>query len=330
MIFSKEKWNNSEEISAFIPSSASLGYDKMKSSLQSAETMFITKLIGEELTNKIDLFYENGVNDNKELWTKLLSLSQRAVAYLAMWYDFDALNLRITDQGFQRQESDTFKGAYKYQEENMKRTFKNRGFNCLDDILEFLDLNRTVFTDYINSPAYIDSQKSIVRSTSEVNNIIYINNSRIIFLRMRCEFNAIEENFIKPKLGDDLYKMLIDSLADSSKFTAGDKTILEGLRLACAKVVIRGAAIRLIKSTGSMTDRGLYFEQTKSGSYTDNDVSKATDMEIGDRLSQLESDFNFALVALVRYIQLNLSDYYEGSSQYRFSRDNDDKKIFWA
>ena len=59
MIFSKEKWSNGKEISAFVPSSASLSFQKMESSLSSVQQMFLQPLIESTLMKRIENIYGN-------------------------------------------------------------------------------------------------------------------------------------------------------------------------------------------------------------------------------------------------------------------------------
>ena len=59
MIFSKEKWNNGKEISAFVPSSASLSFQKMESSLSSVQQMFLQPLVESTLMKRIENIYGN-------------------------------------------------------------------------------------------------------------------------------------------------------------------------------------------------------------------------------------------------------------------------------
>lgn len=57
MIFSKEKWNGGKEISAYVPTSSSLSFQKMESSLSSAQQMFLLPLVESKLMHKIEDAY---------------------------------------------------------------------------------------------------------------------------------------------------------------------------------------------------------------------------------------------------------------------------------
>ena len=125
MIFSAKKWSDSDELNKFIPVSAALSFKSVESSLEDAFRLFALPLFGQELSDEIQSFYDNA--DATQLQLDLLAECQRAVANLAFWYNYTELNIRITDQGMQRQESDgSYKQTYKYQEDLLRSSFKNK------------------------------------------------------------------------------------------------------------------------------------------------------------------------------------------------------------
>ena len=125
MIFSEKKWEDSDELKKFIPVSAALSFEKVESSLNDAFNLFVVPLFGEELSKKLQSIYDDPEAKAPELL--LLEECQRAIANLAFWYNYTELNIRITDQGFQRQEAENFKSTYKYQEDQLRSAFKNKG-----------------------------------------------------------------------------------------------------------------------------------------------------------------------------------------------------------
>lgn len=253
MIFSKEKWNGGKEISAYVPTSSSLSFQKMESSLSSAQQMFLLPLVESKLMQKIEDTYASQDTASDDA-LHLLTLAQRAVANLAFWHDFDALNLRITDQGFQRQGSGEWQGAYKYQEDRMRENFKNRGFNALDALLDYVEDNIGLYPEYKETRCWTDRSQAIVRSPREASRIVCIYGSHIVFMRLQAEFPTVEEYHLKPILGDVLYSDLRKWLSGTEDFPQLGFH-LDTFRLACADYVVRMAVVRLMKQTGSFTDR---------------------------------------------------------------------------
>lgn len=334
MIFSEMKWDKAKEISAFVRVSAGLSFDKLETPLQNVFNLFIVPLLGDKMTGRLIDIYQNrivGETELQKIETKLLYICQRANANLAFWYDFDEINTRITDSGFQRQESEngTYKSAYKYQENNLRNNFRNKGFNALDEMLAFLEKYIDSFPEYLESPAYINSQQSIIRNTEEVNKVYFINNSRIIYLRLHTHFAFVEENILRPALGEVLYNKLLEWLikvpADET-----EKLKVEELRKKSGKVIVMNAVKRLMSETGSLTDRGLYFSSITANRDGDENEKPVTDNRLSIQIAQAESDAKVYMNNLVRFVKRAYPDDYAGNPWQAFHRDNDHKKTFFA
>jgi hypothetical protein len=329
MIFSKAKWNNGKEIGKYVPTSASLGFDKMESSLESASDLFLLPLLGNDMMTELEFIYSTAEGSRSAAEQQLLELAQRAVANLAMWYNFDALQLRITDQGFQRQGSEDWQQAYKYQEDRLREGFKTKGFNAVDQLLDFLEDNVSAFDDYAESPAHIDRSTALVKDTEEVQKWVNVGHSRLMFLRFAAEFPTVEEDVLRPELGGALYAKLLAWISGDESYPVTYEVTLEEFRAKCVRVMVAAAAIRLLKQTGSLTERGLYFEDVAAVS-TENHIKRsANDVQIGNRLEMYQSDSRMALAALRTFIRENYSDIVEQKNGH-FVRDNDGHAGFFA
>jgi hypothetical protein len=325
MIFSKEKWNESQEIKQYIVVSKAISFEKMESPLRNAFDLFLVPLLGESMTERLQEIYNSENRSEKE--EKLLCLAQRANANLAFFYEFDEINLRITDSGFQRQDTESFKSLFKYQENHLKQNFKNVGFNALDNLLAFLEKETEVFPEYLQSPAYSSSKESIVRNTEEVNRTYFINDSRLDFLRLRTHFDFAEESFLRPALGDKLYEELKRRLREGDQT---EKAKTEELRIRCARVIIMEAVHRLLMETGSLTDRGLYFSSIHSGADNDENEKPVEVERLSVQVRGAETDREVYLTSLMRYVRQAFPDWYGGNPQKVFDRNNDHKRTFWA
>lgn len=341
MIFSAEKWDNGAEIKRYVNVSAALSFKKMENPLNNAFQLFLVPVLGLSMVDVLIEIYKHSPNSNvlesgsetakdKEIKdTELLRLCQYANANLAFWYDFDAINVRITDAGFQRQssENNTFVPAYKYQEDKLRQNFKNKGFNMLDQVIDFLFEHIDMYPEFSFSHTYLTQISAIVRTTAEVNNIYFINNSRLIFLRLQNHIRFVEEMHLKPVIGDKLYDQLLTWLADSKN---NDDKDIEQLRLSCAKYIIALAVKRLLAETGSITDRGLYFTTVQQGK-NGNEIKEPVEMErLSVMVQNLACDAKMYRDALSRYIRAKYPDYYVGSPSAVFNRDNDNKNSFWT
>lgn len=329
MIFSRDNWDNGKEIGQYVPASASLSFEKMESSLGNVQELFLIPLLGDDMMEDIEDIYDRvEMDDLTTEESKLLRLAQRAVANLAFWYDFDNLQVRISDQGFQRQGSEDWQQAYKYQEDRLREGFKVKGFNALDRLLSYLSEKADVFTDYESSPAYKATRKAIVRTVDEAQKYVNIENSAIVYMRLAAEFPTVEEGELRGVLGSELYWQLrsyLDDLAEGGEEDAD----LEDLRKQCVRVMVCGAALRLLKQTGTLTDKGLYFEAVTANNSENRTRQPATDAAIGDRLSMYVNDLEDSKTMLHLYVRDNLSDYADNKEGH-IIRDNDGCNGFFA
>lgn len=325
MVFSKEKWDNAAELNRFIPVSAALYFESVQSSLEDAWRLFVLPLLGEALAEEIEAYYKGDAPTALQL--KALEECQRAVANLAFWYNYTELNVRISDQGMQRQESEgSFKQTFKYQEDQLRASFKNKGFNALDRLIDIFDKNRVDFPLYEQSPAYASRKSAIVRSTAEVDANYFINKSHLIFLRLKPIFKFVEETVLPSVLGYELNRALMVAVKDGQEMIGGTTT--EEFRLRCASFVVLKSIAQLIRQTGSLTDRGLYFAQLNEG---DGNLSaRPADKEAAlSLIADVERQAEAYLSQLMNFIQFRLPEYYTGRQSDVLNRDNNHKRTMF-
>lgn len=333
MIFSKEHFTNDRELQQLLPTSVALSWEKMEAPLRNAQDDFLLPLMGDTMMTDIETIYSKADADRTAAEKRILHLAQKAVANIAFWVNFDALNLRITDQGFQRQQSESgnWTGAYKYQEDNLRQNFENAGMNALDALMDYLEEHISNFDHYKTSPGYLQAQKSIVHGTSEIEEVYDIHDSRIIFLRLQPVIRNVQELTLRPILGDALYQKLLGWLDDSTSFTdTYTNTQFDDFRKSCCRVVVMKAIIQLMRTTGSITDRGLYFttiQAERPGNNTDNPVS---DMRLNLAVKDAERACDGYVSRLTAYINTYMVEDATGSSLHALDRDNTDKAAFWA
>jgi len=316
MIFSPEKWNNAGEIQPYISVGKGLKFATVQAPLLSSFEMFLRPLLGDALTADLIAYYTDADSGNKQ--NRFVQLAQRANALLAFWYDYDEMQLLISDTGSKRQESDHEKTPYKYQEQALKNGWKVKGFNALDDVLSFLELEKSTFENYNGSASKTD----IVRTTAEVDKYYFISGSRIILLRLRPHFQIVVDTIISPRLGS-IYTNLIAELVKETPDPKYTK-----LREALIPVVVFYSVARLMRETGSLTDKGLFFETLKN---TDDAVntSPVSDGRMNTQATMAEADaINYWKIA--EKLMKSTLEYTGNTGSKMPKRDNNDKKAFWG
>lgn len=331
MIFSAEKWNDSQELSQYVRVSVATSFEKMETPLRNAFETYIEPLLGEDMTAKLIEKYKATLleTDEDKAWSKLISIAQKANGNLAYYHDFEEINVRSSDSGFQRQETEGVKSLYQYQENNLRDSFRNKGFNGLDRMLEFLEKKIEFFPKFKESGAYTFRKKSIVPDASYANQFYFINSSRIVFLRLLPQMDLAEDKHVRITLGDVLYKHFKEDMFKDD-YEGDDKKYFDTLRRAAARVIVIAAVRRLIIDGGSLTDRGLYFSGAAATSKSSTKSEKATGPELEMQLAQLEGDVKDAVAALAATAKAIYPESKARNPRDAFSRNNDRKRIFFT
>lgn len=169
----------------------------------------------------------------------------------------------------------------------------------------------------------------MVRSTADVNDVCFINGSRIVFLRLQPHLKFAEEMLLQPAIGDKLYEHLIDGLVNPPEDEEARKS-MERLRLACSRYIVAMAVRRLLMETGSVTDRGLYFTTVQPGE-KGNEEKRPVDAErIAVQIQNLKADADMYMTVLLRTVRNCFENFYEGDPRQIYDRDNDHKRTFWT
>ena len=229
MIFSKEKWNSPDGVANFVHASSGLSYETMEGPLFQAWAFFLEPVLGSMLCDQLTSIFGN--ENPSDIEKQALRFAQDALANLALWYDFDELNTRLTDQGHQRQETESFKSLYKYQEDSLRASYRNKGFNALDRLLFLFNKNGEHFPGWAEAPAKVALSARIVRSTQEVDEVVFINNSAIIFLRLQPILKKLEQTFVPVLLGQKLCEAFMDKVDDDMAVIGTTTIKLDNVRI---------------------------------------------------------------------------------------------------
>jgi hypothetical protein len=264
---------------------------------------------------------------------ELLALVQKALINLAYYRGFPILSVKMSDKGAYRTESPNEKSLFKYQEVELRQTFKQDGFNGLDAVLEYLEENIDVFPEFRNSANYTIFKSNFINTTTDFDNIYSIGGSRLVFLKIRRFMNIVEDFKILPLIGQAFYTKLKDAIEENNVITE-DQRAIDIIKKAVAFLSIdQGLSELGVK----LTDNGVVFE-TREGRF--DDLKKDTTVS-GDELHTLIKSARVNgdkyLSLLKEFLHANIDDYplYRDSEQYDDTntahiRDNSGKKTFWT
>ena len=208
---------------------ASANLDMLKPYLSDSEVLFIRPAVSREfladLATKLDSTDEN--------WKTALSLTRKPLVLYALYLAIDEIGVSLSGQGVQVASSPTNTPAPQFKVMNSKQNLMSRANAALDDLLEFLELNKKDFTSYKGSDTDL-----LIRSAAEFSKYVDIRGSRRVFLAMIPIIRSIESKFIKPILSDGLFAKLKSALQGSSDLSEDYKSLMELIRPALAHLAM--------------------------------------------------------------------------------------------
>lgn len=324
--------NSLAEIKSVLPVGAGNDFLRLRVHLQNAETAFVIPLLGSNMFAELEEFYlsppQGEPTPVQVSMQTLLQKVQHAIVHLGYFLGFDFLSVSVSDIGFSRIESDRAKSLYKYQEDNLREYFRSAGFNALDDILFFLEENIADFAEFKASPSWTVLRRSFIPTARVFDRIVFINASRLTFLRLRPHMAHVEETAILPLLGQQAAQEIQEGMVlddPPAKVTA----ILPLIRRAVAWL---SSALLMEESGADLTDRGLYFTATWQSYYENRKIAPSAPERIALLVSRNRQTGENFLSAIRQHLAANPLDWpsVPAASGGWNRRDNTGKKTFWA
>lgn len=290
---------NAAEMKQYLPVNVQFNFNTIKPFIYQSENKYIIPLLGVNLSEKLANYYEDSttvVVALRDKYKQLLEKVQFSLIRLALFTGFDFISVTLTDSGAMAA-GDADKRLFKYQEQSLKNSLKNDGFDFLDDILLFLENNSDFFEDFKESSFYTKNIKSLIRSTEEFNSHYSINNSRLVFLKMKYFIDDIEKIDLTHHLGSEFVEELINADRSLEKYSK----ILHSI---CHYVVYSAVAAGCEEFGKLPTERGLIFETSTNES---NITFERPDLKSTKEYYKYRGEA--FLISVINYIKQNKDTY---------------------
>ena len=272
MLFKSSLNKNAEEMRKYISVNVSLDFEVVQPYIIQAERKYVKRLLGVAQYTELINYYNSinqgsgsgsisgsgniNVGAKSAKLAELLEMVQLPLINLAIYSGIELILTKVSSQGAYRIEGDKQKGLFQYQENSLKNSFKNSGFDGLDDLLLFLEENKNDFPNWKNSSAYTETKTFFINSTKDFDDIYSINESRLVFLTLKKYMRLVENSYIISFICDPLFNELKKEIA-ADNITPANKKILPHLQTAVAYATVARCAIEMGMT---WSDKGLYFE----------------------------------------------------------------------
>jgi hypothetical protein len=341
--------DRAEEFKKYLPVNINLRFETTASHIALCEENYIRPLLGKRLFERLANFNAGNLSDNEDetVGTEvteennestesnvdendcvktLIEKVRFALIRLAIWKGYDIISVNISDVGVSA-EVDKENRLFRYQEENIKRSLKEEGFNYLDNILEYLEENANSFPEFDDSQYKLSNVDSLIRNTAMFNKCYNIDNSRLVFLKMQQYIRDVELIELQHRIGSDFYKELLEADETELKYDV----ILPAIRLFIVYYAVAEGIGELHKLP---TERGLLFE---TSTMEDVQISPVYQNQIMETRARCVERAEQHLAFVIHILKNHPSDFPEYTSFAGDSPedgvmhfDNTNKKIFLA
>lgn len=298
--------NTNDEFKEYVQISAALANTSLLPSVRVAERRFIAPLLGNVLYAALTAAYETAeesvsaiTDDNLKA---LAAITQEALANLTMMLVVPRLSVQVSDTGVRRNETDSVKTAFQYQEQNLQESYGNAGFDALEDMLALLESNPDdAFADWQTSDSATNEKKWFISSATAFDTYYPIYRSRQTYLAIRYIMQRIENFQVAKIIGQGLFNDLKDNPG-----TETNEVLLNDY--ICPAIALLTIAKALSERAVAVSEKGV------TVSFTAPDRNRpsrepAPSTAVNPMAGQLTTDANEYLSRMVDYIQANATDY---------------------
>lgn len=227
--------SNIEEIRPNLPLSKSSNIERLQPFLDSAENEF-KKIFGSDIYSLLESYPRDSSN---HFYDNLLKFIDKALANRSYFLGFDLMNSIISDQGMHRIETEdgSKKSLFQRQEQNIKNSFKITAYRNIDNSLEYLEEYKSEFPEWTSSPEYTLNLRNFINSTAAFMKYYDINNSRLIFQKLRIYQSQTEDFDILPAIGREYFNEIKTQIS-TNNLSPHNKSFLPYLQKAVAHLSI--------------------------------------------------------------------------------------------
>jgi hypothetical protein len=230
----------------FVNVDANSAFEVLLPFLKEAEKT-ISELISPEQMAAVKTAYTAATSDAalSADMLNLINYIRPVLANYAMQKAVPRLQFAVSTSGALITSNEFQKTAFSWQIRDAVDGYMNAGDGAADDLLEFLEANKTTYTLFANSSAYTEFKNCLVFNTAQFNAIRPINNSRRVFRLMKPYLMDVQDLLIKSAISEAyLNELLLQS--KNNALTADNKTVLDLLQKAMCNMA---ASLALLEFT---------------------------------------------------------------------------------
>lgn len=275
--------------------------DSSLADIEGAQLRFLLPLLGQTLYDSVVAV---GITDSP--LKNLVDLCCRAVAPLAYWMDLPFLQTNISDKGIGTFESDNMQAAHRWEFEQLRDALADKGCQAIETLLQHLFDNKTTY----NWALPVEYKTSFLTG-KEFSKYFPLFQPYRTFENLRPLVVQVEDQYIRPTIGDAFFEELRDKTAPSEK----DKRAIYLLKKAVANLTIK-TAIEVLPVKLSVDGFTVLLQATEKANQGE---EAAPGGQLDKTYASVDRSGESYLVHLKEFLNANASDFatFKASSYYK-------------
>lgn len=220
---------------------ASTNFITVKPTIQRIEENHIVGILGKELYKSLNDAYTAAENENTltDAQKALLDQCRKVIGTYLGYYFAPIGELKFSDAGVRRSETNTEKTAYQYQVANFRAACLRNGEDATEYLLEFLEENKADYPDWVSSTAFTRYRSLFIKSGKEFGELFPSHSPYRNYWAMRSKMITVEQHNIRAAIGDALYDYLkAKEQEETPAFSEKEKNLLFKLKNAIANFTV--------------------------------------------------------------------------------------------
>lgn len=239
--------SNTTEINAWFPNSTELDGElpSIQPYLEAAEQRILAPILGTPLYHFLQQEYEAKDKASNEHSKDLLERAQAVIILFGIYGALPALNVTINKSGSLTVtiNSNTVAASKDRTDKLIESTYTHAN-DAVEQLLLYLEKNSSYFVDsetneelWKQSERYWQKTGCLIFTATEFNDIVFIDNSRILFNRIYPSIRLMERVKLRPAFGAELIRAIITRKMNN-QLKGHDAELLEHMQTALALLTV--------------------------------------------------------------------------------------------
>jgi len=280
--------------------------ENLEPDLRVAERQQLRPVLGPALYNELsalsDADVQAALDDPASATGGLLLLLHEALANLGLLEYLPLNQLLISDAGVYVVSGGS--RPFQWQIDQLKASLRNKGYNALESVLEYLEAHAADFPAWATSAAAVQARELLISSAAEFTRHYDIAGSRLTYQALLATLRKVERFELEPVLSYEYLSELKAQLV-AGTLTSDNQVMLERfLRPALAHLVIAKAIPEVgLSFNGSAVELNVYRPDDANGKEAD----ASLDQLLSAKLRQAREDGLVFLTQARRHLNMYAS-----------------------